>query len=320
LEETFSFKKRIIFAGMPDTAYTTLYFLNRAGANIVAVVPPPKNHPAGIPFANYAQKMGYNVIMPESSVKEPNFIAKLRLLNADLGVVTSYSEKFPQELLNTAKDGFVNVHPSLLPEYRGANPYSHVILNGETNTGVTIHHMDEDFDTGNILIQRPVEIAPNETMGTLFNKLNRASGELLVQLILAYEQQGLPEGISQSQLKKPVHKAPKILPDSGDTVIRWEKSAEELERFIRGLNPFLPAGTRYKGLYLKVYTAEACKLKSKSEPGTICGIGNTLDVATGNGVLKIRSLQLGNYFTGDAKDFIERVRVQIGEKLELLKE
>ena len=318
--ETFSFKKRIVFAGMPDTAYTTLYYLNKIGANIVAVVTPPISHPAGQPFAHYAKKMGYNVIMPENSVKEQAFIAKLRLLNADLGIVTSYSEKFPQELLNTAKDGFVNVHPSLLPEYRGANPYSHVILNGEQTTGVTIHRMDEDFDTGNILLQQPVELTKNETMGTLFNKLNRLSGELLIKLVLAYEQQGLPEGLNQSNLKKPIHKATKILPDSKDTVIRWEKSAEELERFIRGLNPFLPAGTWYKGLYVKVYTAEACNLKSKSEPGTICGIGHTIDVATGNGVLKIRSLQLGNYFTGDAKDFTERIKVKIGEKFELMKE
>lgn len=315
MEKSFSFKKRIIFVGMPDTAYTTLYYLHQACVNIIAVVPPPLTHPAGKPFADYAKKMGYNVIMPENSVKEPDFIAKLQFLNADLGVVTSYSEKFPPELLKTTKDGFVNAHPSLLPEYRGANPYSHVILNGETTTGVTLHRMDENFDTGNILLQYPVEIMQNETMGTLFNKLNRLSGELLIQLILTYETQGLPEGIKQSDLKKPTNSSPKIQPDSKDTAIYWNKTAQEIERFIRGLNPFLPAGTSFKGVSLKIFTAEASKHKSKLPPGSICAIGNTLDVATGAGILKIRSLQFGNYFIGDAKDFIDRIQVQIGEKM-----
>ncbi len=318
LDETFNFKKRIVFVGMPDTAYATLYFLHKAGVNIVAVVTPPENHPAGKPFAIYAQKMGYNIIMPENSIKEASVITKIQMLNPDLGVVTSYSERFSKELLNSTKEGFINVHPSLLPEYRGANPYSHVIINGETSTGITIHKMDEDFDTGNILVQRPIEIATNETMGTLFNKLNRESGELLVQMLMAYETQGLPEGISQASLKPPIHKAPKILPDSKDTVIRWEKPAKELERFIRGLNPFLPAGTRYKGLYLKIYTAEACEIKSKFPPGTICSVGKTLDISTGKGVLKVRSLQLGSYFAGNAEDFIERVNVKVGDKLELM--
>lgn len=300
---------------MPDTAYTTLYYLHQTCVNIVAVVPPPFTHPAGKPFAEYAKKMGYNVVMPEYSVKEPNFIAKLQMLNADLGVVTSYSEKFPLELLKTAKDGFVNVHPSLLPEYRGANPYSHVILNGETTTGVTLHRMDENFDTGNILIQQPIEITKNETMGTLFNKLNRVSGELLVQLILAYEAQGLPDGINQSKLKKPTNIAPKIHPDSKDTAICWNKSAQEIERFIRSLNPFLPASTCYKGVSVKIFTAEACNHKSKLSPGSICATRNTLDIATGAGILKIHSLQFGNYFIGDSKSFIDLIQVQTGEKM-----
>lgn len=315
MEEAVNFSKRIIFVGMPDTAFTTLYYLKGAGLNIVAVVPPPKSNPANEPFVNYAQKMGYTVVSPEDSINEREIISELKTLRADLAVVTSYSEKFSRELLSVTKDGFVNVHPSLLPEYRGANPYSHVIINGEKQTGVTLHKMDDMFDTGDILMQVPVDILNNETMGTLFNKLNRISGEILVQFLRTYEVMGLPEGVKQSTMPVAKHVASKIMPDSGQTLIRWEKSADELERFIRGLNPFLPAGTRYRGIYMKIFTAEACMMKSKFEPGTISAIGRTIDVATGKGVLKIRSLQLGSYFMGDAKDFAERVNLQVGEKL-----
>ena len=107
------------------------------------------------------------------------FINKIKILNADLAVVCSYNKKFSPQLLSAVKGGFVNVHPSLLPKYRGANPYSHVILNNEQETGVTLHFMDENFDTGNIIWQKKVPVAPNDTMGTIFNKLNFISAEML---------------------------------------------------------------------------------------------------------------------------------------------
>ncbi len=304
---------------MPDSAFTTLYHLNQAKTNIIAVVPPPENHPAYYAFSQYAKNLGYQIIAAKSSINEPQFIEKIKNLNADLAVVTSYSEKFSKEFLETTKDGFLNAHPSLLPEYRGANPYSHVIINGETETGITLHKMDENFDTGEIYLQKVVPIAQNDTMGTLFNRLNILTGEMLVEFLNYYEKQGLPQGKVQTEFNKnPKHKAPKIPPDSGKTVIKWNKSAQEIERFIRGLNPFLPAGTRFKGYYVKIFTAEAINIKSKYQSGTICSLGNTIDVATGNGVIKIRSLQFGNHFIGDAKDLLERVKIQIGDKFELM--
>lgn len=306
-------KKRILFVGMPDTAYTTLFAVNKAGANVVGVVTPPKPHPTCIPFAKYAQKMGYKVFSPEKSINEDTLIDVISSLNVDLAIVTSYSQKFSEKLLSTARDGFVNVHPSLLPEYRGANPYSHVIINGEKYTGVSIHKMDKNFDTGNILIQNQLPIAANDTMGTIFNKLNRLSGELLIKLLQDYEVYGMQPGVEQSLLPAPVHIAPKILPESSFSKIDWSESAENIERFIRGLNPFLAAFTTFKGITLKVYTADVLYKDVDAKPGTVCATGKTIDVVTGKGVLRLRSMQLGSFFVGDSGDFTERINVQVGD-------
>ena len=312
------FEKRILFVGMPDTAYVTLHALHKAGVNVVGVVTPPKNHPAYLAFTAYAQNFGYKIISPDRNINEPDIILQVRELNSDLAIVTSYSQKISKDMLDSTKDGFVNVHPSLLPEYRGANPYSHVIINGEYQTGVTIHKMDEDFDTGEILLQNAIQIMSNDTMGTIFNKLNRLSSEVLVQFLMMYEQKGLPVGISQKSLEAPKNKATKILPESEQVAIDWSKSAFYLERFIRGLNPFFPASTNYKGFPVKVYSAEIEPMPKnlKKELGLVCRVGKTIDVITGEGILKIKTLQMGSFFVGDAKDFIARVKIKIGDKFD----
>ena len=318
-EYTNLFKKRVLFVGMPDTAYTTLHALNKAGVNIIAVVAPHKGHPVTLPFAHFANKLGYKVIIPEKNINEVAIIEKIKNINADIAVVTSYSQRINPELLNIPKDGFINVHPSLLPEYRGPNPYSHVIMNNEAQTGVTIHKMDENFDTGEILMQDVINIQENDTLGTLFNKLNRLSSQLLIQFLIAYEKNGLPNGFNQKKLKKPKHYAQKIVPESDAVTIKWNNSAEYIERFIRALNPFLPACTTYKGFSVKIFSAETEKTNikyNKKDYGVICNIGNTIDVITQNGILKIRSLQLGNFFIGDAKDFSSRIKIQVGDKFE----
>ena len=311
-------KKRILFVGMPDTAFVTLHYLNHAGVNIVAVIPPPQSHPASLTFCEYTKKFDYEIICPKKNINEPEIIEKVKELNVDLVVVTSYSQKFSKEFLNVAKDGVINVHPSLLPEYRGANPYTHVILNGETQTGVTIHKMDETFDTGDILMQNVLPILPNETMGTLFNKLNKLSADMLIQFLEVYENNGMPLGISQSKLNPPVHYAHKIIPESPQVSIDWNNSAEFLERFVRALNPFFPPSTSYKGYSIKIFSAdiEAMPKNLRKEIGLVCRVGKTIDVITGNGILKIKTLQMGSFFIGDAKDFLSRVKLKVGDKFE----
>ena len=313
-----NFNKRILFVGMPDTAFVTLHALHNKQVNIIAVVTPPKTHPASLIFCEYVKKLNLPIICPEKTINEEGVVNKIKELNIDLAVVTSYSQKFSEELLKTTKDGFINVHPSLLPEYRGANPYTHVLLNGEEQTGVTIHKMDANFDTGNILMQTSLPIMQNETMGTLFNKLNRMSADMLIQFLAVYEKNELPQGISQTELPMPKNYASKIIPETQQVMLDWSKSAVYLERFIRSLNPFLPATTSYKGYSLKIFSADIEPMPKilKKDIGLVCRIGKTIDVITGDGILKIKTLQMGSFFVGDAKDFISRVKIKVGDRLE----
>ena len=181
------YQKRILFIGMPDMALVCLSGLVSRGFNIVGVVPPHRNEGTFDLMCSFAYSLKLPLIFYKDRMDEMDFIHAIKQLNADIAVVCSYNKKFPPELLRTAKDGFVNCHPSLLPDYRGANPYSHVLINGEKETGITLHFMDENFDTGNIIAQKKIPIEKNETMGTLFNRMNYMSAELLAEFLEQYE-------------------------------------------------------------------------------------------------------------------------------------
>ena len=181
------YEKRILFIGMPDMALVCLHKLNEKGINIIGVVPPPKEDPTYSLMVNNAKSMGYELVEYEKNLNEKEFLNKIRNLNADLGVVASYNKKFPKELLRLPKDGFINLHPSKLPDYRGANPYSHVIINGEEESAITLHFMDEEFDTGDIISQYRFSLDLNETMGTLFYRTNEMCASVLYEALDYYE-------------------------------------------------------------------------------------------------------------------------------------
>ena len=186
-----SFKKRILFVGIPDMAYIGLDGLLMSGVNIVGVLGPKKDHNMFYDFKNFVISRGLNYI-DYDELDEPQLVQKIRSLEIDAAVVCSFNYKIPKVLLESTRDGFINVHPSMLPKYRGGNPYTRVIMNGETETGVTIHFMDENFDTGDIIAQKAYHIHSKATMGTLFNELNVLGIELLLQVLRTYETQELP--------------------------------------------------------------------------------------------------------------------------------
>ena len=163
-------------------AYIGLDGLLMAGVNIVGVLGPKKVHNMFDDFKNFTISRRLNYI-DYDELDEPQLIEKIKNLEVDVAVVCSFNYKIPKVLLNSTKYGFINVHPSLLPKYRGGNPYSRVIMNGEADTGVTIHFMDESFDTGDIIIQKGYHIHSKATMGTLFNELNVIGIELLLQVL-----------------------------------------------------------------------------------------------------------------------------------------
>ena len=309
-----SFNRRILFVGMPDMAVICLMKLVKEHVNIVAAVPPPKNHPTYDLFCDTAYQLDVPVIGFENSLRDKDFLGRINSLDIDLAVVCSYGKLFPKEFLNTAKYGFVNVHPSLLPKYRGGNPYSHVIINGETETGVTLHFMDDNFDTGDIIAQAKVFVYDDDTMGTLFNRLNFASADMLFDLLVRFEKDvNLPR---KPQPEGNYIKAPIIKANSDEVIINWNNSGEKIERFIRALNPFINAIASYRGNYLKIHSAAFEKCEINFEPATIVSVDNNLSVACKDGIINISVLQAGTYFIGRASDFIKYSGCKIGEKLE----
>lgn len=307
------YKKRILFLGMPDMAIICLSKLVAEGFNIVGVVPPHFTEATYGLMCNFTKSLRLPLITYERTMDELDFIHKVRQLDADIAVVCSYNKKFPPELLKTVKGGFVNCHPSLLPDYRGANPYSNVIINNEKETGITLHFMDENFDTGNIIAQKKVNIENKETMGTLFNRMNYLCAEFLSEFLQNFEQN--TDVVSMPQPQGEFKKASAIDSRNMRNFIDWDKDAAYIDRFVRALNPFISAMTNFRGVFLKVYSSEISDKKVKEEPGTICHVKDTLGVATGSGVLYIKSLQFGSYMISDAKSFIEKFKPQIGEKL-----
>lgn len=306
-----TFNKRILFVGIPDMAYIGLDGLLMAGVNIVGVLGPKKEHSMFNDFKNFVHTRRLNYI-DYDELDDPQLIETIKNLDIDAAVVCSFNYKIPKVLIESTKDGFINVHPSMLPKYRGGNPYSRVIMNGETETGVTVHFMDESFDTGDIIAQKAYHIHSKATMGTLFNELNVLGIELLLQVLQTYETQELPR-IPQP---KGDFISGKGL-DERDIFINYNKSAEEIERFIRALNPFILASTTFRGNLMKIMKAEVASdaFCIPHPAGTVAKIeGDKFFIATSKGLIVPTVLQFGSFFLGDSKDFIRIVNPKIGEE------
>ena len=303
------FTKRVLFIGIPDMAYVCLDGLLQAGVNIVGVMGPKKTHGTYDSFKRFALSRNMNFIEWDD-LKASMLIDYIKSLDVDVAVVSSFNYKIPKELLEATKAGFINIHPSLLPKYRGGNPYSTVIMNGEKETGVTLHFMDEGFDTGDIILQKAVQIAPLETMGTLFNRLNFLGMQMLVAVLAQFEKGDLP------RYKQPEGKfiEGKSIKDN-DLFIDYSKSAIEVDRFIRALNPFLIASTTFRDNMIKIFMSEVVKgNSSKYKDGEIAKVEkDKFYIATGNGFISPTAIQFGSFFVGNAQDFIKILAPKVGE-------
>lgn len=307
---------RIVFIGMPEMGIICLRTLVNAKKNVVGLIPPLKST-GGLynTMTSIADSYGISVLDYER-LDASKFIEKVKELNADIGIVASFSQKLPKQLLEATKLGFINAHPSLLPHYRGGNPYFHPINNNEKATGITLHFMDEGFDTGDIIYQQSVPILPFETMGTLFNKTNYMFANAQVDLISHLESGGeLPR--SPQDKDGDYIKAPMMYENKGHNHIDWNMPADAVERFIRACNPFIMAVTSYKNNMMKIHTGffDIDKVPN-AEPGTITEVGAShLGIATSLGTFYPRSVQIGSYFSGDIGLFIQYIQPKVGEKL-----
>ena len=306
-----TYKKRILFLGIPDMAFVCLEACVQEGINIVGVIGPKPSHHMYEPFKEFVESKALNFI-PYNDLKSTELISTIKELNVDMAIVCSFNYKIPKELLSAVKDGFINLHPSLLPAYRGANPYSRVIMNNEKETGVTIHHMSEEFDKGDIILQKKCPIDKNETMGSLFNKTNDICIQLLLASLHEYEERPLPR-IPQADGEYPLA----LTVSDVETFIDYNNSAEKIECLIRALNPFILASTYFRRTLVKVMKAEVIKKQYSSDipNGTIVKIKNDkVIIKTSKDCIAFTVMQFGSYFAGDYTDFIEFVHPKEGER------
>lgn len=303
---------KIIFLGIPDLGLFCLNALLEKKKNIVAIVTPAASHPSYGMVVEIAGLHGIPVLTFKNSPDESDFIEVFKSFNPDIAVVCAFDHKIPEELLKVPPLGFVNCHPSLLPLYRGGNPYFHALVNNEKKTGVTFHYMDSGFDTGDIIAQGEIDIRPDETFGTIFNRLNMKSAEMLVNVVNRFENEGKVSGVSQNKTEKYL-KAPNVNVER-DTLIDWTKDADCIERLIRACNPIYGATSYFRNCAVKIWSAEFIDKKSGNEPGTIVKVSDdSLAIATGKGLLIPKTLQIGFFMITDIKDFIRRVSPQVGE-------
>lgn len=308
----FKFTKRVLFIGVPDMAYAGLETLLTAGVNIVGVVGPLKSHNTYSGFRDFVLSRKLNFIEYDR-LDEEQLINKLHSLNIDIATTFSFNQKIPKIFMDQIKDGILNLHPSLLPHYRGGNPYSRVILDGQKQTGVTIHFMSEDFDKGDIVAQTICTIDDNETMGTIFDKTNKIGCKMQLNALIDYENNGSLPRFEQPEGE--FFKAPNI--KDHERVIRYQLTARQIDSLVRALNPYINAITLFNNQVVVVHKVSVVDLPGVDgfENGAICRIDNDkLYVKTGKGCIIPEVMQYGGLFLGNCEDFIKIVKPKVGDK------
>lgn len=306
----------IIFFGSDDFAVTNLDAILQAGNEVCACVTAPDKpkgrglHVAASPVKEFAGKHKIPVLQPVD-LREERFLKRIKALDADLFVVIAYGKILPLEVLAIPRICAVNSHGSLLPKYRGAAPINWAIINGETETGISIIKLNPQMDAGDIVAQARTRIDPDDTAVTLRAKLAQVSAQTLVKTI-----QSLGKGNTTptAQKKEDVTFAPKLKKEHG--VIDWRKSAIEIHNLVRGLLPWPMAYTHLNGKLIKILESEVVELVSGAAPGEISAAGSKgMVVATGQGGLRIKRVHPESGKPMLAADFIHGHKVAVGMKM-----
>ena len=299
--------------GTPDFAVGTLEEIIKAGHEVALVVTQP-DKPRGRsgalqfpPVKECAVAHGIEVFQPKKIREEEN-VEYLRQYNADIIVVAAFGQLLPKSILDMPKYGCINVHASLLPKYRGAAPIQWSVINGDTVTGVTIMQMDIGMDTGDMIAKREVVIGEEETGGGLFDKLAEVGAKLCVDTMVEIENgtatrtpQNHDEATHVSMISK----------ELGN--VDWNKSAVEIERLIRGLNPWPSAFTQLDGKTFKLWKAKVVEETTDKAPGTIVRVGkDCLAVQTGEGLLSLLEVQLEGKKRMEVDAFLRGYQVEEG--------
>lgn len=303
---------RIIFMGTPDFAVASLDALVQSGENIVAVITAPdkpagrgqKLHQSAVKV--YAEAHHIPVLQP-IKLKDPDFLEELRSYQADLQVVVAF-RMLPEAVWNMPPYGTINVHASLLPQYRGAAPINHAIINGEQVSGVSTFLLQHEIDTGNILLSEEVSIAPDDNAGILHDKLMHTGAALLLKTVTGLKDNTLtPTPQSRLVPEHELKHAPKIFKENCQ--IDWKQDIDTIYNLIRGLSPYPAAFTNLNDKVLKLYAVT----KEYTSPDIIQGDYKTdgktyLKFAGNNGYISVMQLQIEGKKKMEIIDFLRGYR------------
>lgn len=303
---------KIVFMGTPDFAVASLDALVQAGYDIVGVITAP-DKPAGrglqlnqSAVKQYAVSKGLRLLQPEK-LRNPEFLAELSSLKADLQVVVAF-RMLPEAVWSMPPLGTINVHASLLPNYRGAAPINWAIINGEKESGVSTFKLQHAIDTGNILFSATVPIREDETAGELHDALMQTGASLLIKTVAAIAT-GNPEGTPQAHLDESTLKhAPKIFKE--DCKIDWNKPVAQAYNLIRGLSPYPTAWTVLQGKTLKIFKATKEIAAHNMAPGEVVTDHKTyLKFAADGGYVAVEEIQLEGKKRMGVQEFLRGFRL-----------
>ena len=303
---------RIVFMGTPEFAVASLDALVKAGCNIAGVVTAP-DKPAGrgmklteSAVKKYAVENGLKVLQPEK-LKNPEFLAALKSLNADLQIVVAF-RMLPEIVWNMPPLGTINVHGSLLPQYRGAAPINWAVINGEKETGVTTFKLKHEIDTGDILLQESLPIGEDETAGEVHDRMKEIGAKVLVETVKGLAENRIAEQPQTLNLQpSTLHHAPKIHTDT--CIIHWDRPVETVHNLIRGLSPYPGAFKTLNEKILKVFRSKKEITYPKSTEGDYETDGRTyLKFACADGYLHLLEVQLEGKKRMSIDDFLKGYR------------
>ncbi len=305
---------RIIFMGTPEFAVASLEKLLHSNHKVVAVITAP-DKPAGrgmlvneSDVKKFALKNNLNVLQP-IKLKDPEFLSTLKSLKADLQVVVAF-RMLPEVVWDMPALGTINLHASLLPQYRGAAPINWAIINGEKETGITTFKLQHEIDTGNILFQQKIPIANNDTAGTLHDNLMIAGADLVLKTVNNIAEGNIAE-IKQAETHTSVLKtAPKIFTETCE--INWQLPSKDVYNLVRGLSPYPTAFTFLNKKKLKIYSAEKEIVDESVTPGQVFSDNKTyLKFSTVDGYLLLKEIQLEGKKKMKIEDFLNGWRMPV---------